>query len=128
MRILKTADFIENQQMFSPLEGKTRAQARKIVQNIINKLPINGLFSDTYWQGPKMVWEALTENNIDWVINNSQYKKDEKGNPISKQWIFEIEFVNQRSKPDKLTGQINAYGAGSIQQPLDKYDMTAIVF
>ena len=128
MKLFKTAQYIEEQQMFNPLEGKTKAQARNIVRKLIYSLPINGKFSDSYWQGPKIVWDAFNNKNIDWNLSiPPKYEKDEQGNPIRKKWQFEIDFVNKKGRPDKLYGIMIAYGAGSVQQPLDAYDMTVSI-
>ena len=44
--------------------------------------------------------------------------------PVRKIWTFEVKFVNNRDKDDILYGRITAAGAGSVEDPLDRYDVT----
>jgi len=53
--------------------------------------------------------------------------KANNGVDVRKVWTFEIEFINARGKRDTLYGVLTAAGAGSVQEPLSKYDVTAYV-
>jgi hypothetical protein len=44
--------------------------------------------------------------------------------PVRKIWKFEVKFVNNRDKDDVLYGRITAAGAGSVEDPLERYDVT----
>jgi hypothetical protein len=87
-----------------------------------------GLFSDEGWEQVNKIWNVLDENGINWAMTNSQYAQDEEGNLIRKEWKFEIYFSNKNNKPTTLYGTIVAAGAGSVNDPLEKYDLVAMVF
>jgi hypothetical protein len=40
---------------------------------------------------------------------------------------IQINFINNKNKPTTLYGRIQASGAGTIEDPLSKYDITAYV-
>ena len=61
------------------------------------------------------------------LAGDDEYSKNESGIPSSKTWRFEIDFMNDKGRPTKLFGIIVASGAGSVKDPLDKYDITAYV-
>ena len=47
--------------------------------------------------------------------------------PVRKIWSFEIHFLNNIGKEGKaavIHGNITAAGAGSVEDPLDRYDVT----
>lgn len=111
----------------NPLDFKTNATARSIVRKILANVDLNHVFSDEYWQGPKLVWNALTEAKLDWNMTGSSYKKNDQGIDSSKQWKFEIRFVNDNKRPTVLHGTLTASGAGSVQDPLEKYDVVVTV-
>ncbi|MFW5879941.1 MAG: hypothetical protein ACOCUV_03870 [bacterium] len=111
----------------NPLNGKSNASARNYVNKLIRPYT-KGLFSDEGWKQVNKIWNVLDENGINWAMTNSQYAQDEKGNLIRKEWKFEIYFSNKNNKPTTLYGTIVAAGAGSVNDPLEKYDLVAIVF
>jgi len=47
--------------------------------------------------------------------------------PMRKIWQFEIPFTSERGRKGTLYGRVVAAGAGSVEEPLDKYDVTAYV-
>ena len=49
------------------------------------------------------------------------------GLPKYKEWQISIPFTNNKGRSAQLVGQITAHGAGSVEQPLDRYDITAYV-
>lgn len=111
----------------NPLNGKNNQAARKYVSNIIYPLT-KGLFSDQDWSNVRKVWDALDVAGLDWNITDNEYGKNEEGTPVYKMWKFEIRFNNNKNRPTILHGVLTAHGAGSIQYPLDKYDISATVF
>ena len=56
---------------------------------------------------------------------SGRYEHDAEGRMIRKTWKYEIPFVNQNGKPDQVYLAITAAGAGSVEDPLDVYDVTA---
>jgi hypothetical protein len=108
------------------LEGATNRQARSLVNKLLDKVA-KGIFRDEYWRGVKQVWNVLDKAGIDWHITRSEYHKNREGVPESKEWKFEVEFVNDRGRPTTLYGVVLASGTGSVEDPLEKYDVIAYV-
>lgn len=121
----------------NPLDGKSNEQARKIVRNIVDA-PSKGLFKDEYWEGPKKIFDAMSSAGLDWHLTDNYYGVSKSFSDTYpgekwripnnyKEWKFEIQFVNNRGRATILHGVLTAHGAGSVQDPLEKYDMTVVI-
>lgn len=106
------------------LDGMTKEVAKGKVNKLLGNYT-KGLFRDDHWAPVQSIWTALTAGAIDWTLVNTQYRNNEKGQPASKEWKFEVSFINKRGRPDKLYGVVVAAGCGSIGSPMDKYDLVA---
>jgi len=116
--ILKTAIFKYDG---SPIRKPKLVRAvNKTIGNVSR-----GFFTDEHWRGPKKVWDALSVMGLDWDIMGSSYNGTMP--PESKTWKFEIKFTNERGKPAKLYGHLVASGAGSVDDPLSRYDIVTYV-
>ena len=104
-----------------------RLDKRVLVSRLYKQLePLyKGLFKDEYWQPINAIWKKLTALGLEWHLTNNYY--EHKFPPTFKIWEFEISFTNKNGRPDKLFGRITASGAGSVQEPLDKYDVTVVI-
>jgi hypothetical protein len=126
MKIIKSKRYNKIAQAVNPLDGKSNQQARSFINTkIIPASP--GFYSDTSWEGIKKIWEAMDASGIDWNITDNHYLHNEKGIPWGKEWRFEIKFINNRGKPTTLYGVVMASGAGPVNDPLARYDITAYV-
>ena len=119
-------------QEVNPLDGKSNVAARSFVNRILSnncKTPGGGtLFSDNYWAGITQIFNGLKAANIDYVTTGAQYIKDPQdpsGMPKSKEYKFEVRFTNNKGRPTVLYGIATAHGAGTTQDPLSRYDITA---
>lgn len=112
--------------MASPLDGMNKAKAARLVNNLMSPLT-KGFFRDEDWSNVNKIWKALTQEGIDFTITKTEYLQDRNGIPNAKVWSFQIEFLNERSKPTILYGVVTASGAGSVENPLDRYDLVAYV-
>lgn len=111
----------------STLDGMTKQRAARKVNEVLSR-HTKGFFRDEDWSNVKRVWDALAAEGIDYTITNTFYDKDQNTQvPTSKTWRFEIEFQNDRGRPMKLYGVLTAAGAGSVQDPLERYDIVAYV-
>lgn len=110
----------------NPLDGMTKVKAVRTIRNLIYKYT-KGIFSDTDWNNVNKIFAELNANNIPYVIKSADYRHNEDGISVAKVWKFEIEFLNDRGRPSIIYGYVTASGAGSVQDPLSKYDIVAIV-
>jgi len=128
----------------NPLDGLRNDVARRKVHELLSGVA-DGIYSDDNWEGVRKVWDRLTEYGISWTLISSEYgmspsfqqtftrpwqRKD--GGSLRrindfKQWKFEIKFTNNNQRETTLYGTIVASGAGSVEDPLDKYDVTVNV-
>ena len=110
----------------TPIDGLAKPVAvRKIYKGVGNLT--KGFFRDTGWGNISKVWKKFDDMDLDWSITDSEYYKNDEGIPHGKIWRFEIEFVNKRGRPDKIYGYLTASGAGSKEDPLDRYDMSLVI-
>ena len=111
----------------SPIDGKTKKSAINYIYKIVGRTN-DGFFSDRYWQPVHKTFKILGSNNIPYVLSNSKYD-NEDGIPIRKSWFFEIPYRDKRNLKKKSTiyGTLTAAGAGSVKDPLSKYDVTLVL-
>ena len=118
-RIIRIAEKISE----NSLDGLTNIQARREVQKVTHRNTPRGILHDAYWRGPNQVWKALNFAAFDWEITNTFYDKDSSGNPERKTWRFEIHFVNAKGRKTTIYGTLIAAGAGTVETPLESYDV-----
>ena len=100
----------------------TRATARNHINMVLNAAT-KGLHSDEYWKPVQAAWKAVGDLGFDVLHTGSKYGHDDKGNTNEKVWTFEIDLGTK--KP--LYGILTAHGAGTVDDPLCKYDISAYV-
>jgi len=113
----------------NPIDGQSNNVAAGKVNKILSDLS-KGMFSDNSWEAINRIFEKLRSTGLDVTILNAKYgghADTSNGMPKYKEWQISIPFTNKVGKPMELVGQITAHGAGSIEQPLDRYDITAYV-
>lgn len=106
------------------LNGLRKSQASNLLNKTISPMT-KGLFKDQYWAPVQDIFKKLGEMGVNFSIYKTEYAKNEDGNPISKTWQLVVEFFDNKGKPQKIYGTVVASGAGSIKEPLDKYDIVA---
>lgn len=90
-----------------------------------------GIFSDTDWGAVRRVWEEIKAMGLDLTVMDNAYQHD--NNPVpnpmptSKTWTFIIKFVNQKGNPDTIHGRLVASGAGTVAEPMSRYDITVMM-
>ena len=106
------------------LDGMRKQQAAKKVNEIMAR-HTRGFFTDEYWQPINAIFKDLREEGIDWEMISNKYIENDKVTPTGKMWRITVSFKNEKLLPASLYGTITASGGGSVQSPLDRYDVTA---
>ena len=106
------------------LDGLRKPQAAKKVNEIMARHS-KGFFSDQSWEPINAIWKDFQNEGIDYTLDKASYTQDPDGTPISKTWRFTVSFKNQALLPNTLYGTITASGAGSVKDPLSRYDVIA---
>ncbi len=110
----------------NPLNGLTPSQAKKYMNNkVIPHDQIKGFFSDEGWEGVSKIWTAFRNAGVEWAIEDAEYRENENGIPVSKRWIVSVEFIDRKGESNMIYGTVIASGAGSVKNPLEKYDIIA---
>jgi len=126
MKIIKTKKYAQAHP--NPLDGKSNAQARAFVnRKVIPHDAIAGMFSDEGWDGIRQIWTAFDQAGLDWNIAKSDYYPNGDNPMGGKIWNVEINFTNNKGRPTVLRGTVTAAGAGTVEDPLARYDITAYV-
>ena len=121
MKIIKTSQMIEN----SGISGVSKQSLKNKIYKVIGP-NIKGFFDDQSWEAIRNnIWNVLDQMGLDWSMTDAKY--DGNVPPQSKTWKFEINFTNNKGRPDKLYGNVVAAGAGTVEDPLSKYDITFII-
>ena len=123
-RIFRMAARVAAMPVENALDGMTNEQARRNVNQVLAAYT-QGLYKDQSWEGVDRIWKALTAAQLDWTMTGSQYHKNDRGVPSGKTWKFEVRFANRKQRPTTLYGIVTASGAGSVENPLEVYDLTA---
>jgi len=116
----------------NPLDSMRKRKAVQHLYKLIGRTA-DGFFSDDSWRPVHAVFKIFRNNDVPYEITKADYEwRREPGMPrakmpTSKVWNIEIPFVNERGKADTIYGTITAAGAGSVEDPLDKYDVTVVL-
>ena len=108
--------------IISASELKSRAALVKFVNKRVCGAA-NGLFSDEYWLGHGLVLDAVKDvDGLTVTFNGSAYKNCNKTSDMddTKTWSYTVS--NGRHEAVLV---VNAHGAGTVSDPLSKYDITA---
>lgn len=110
----------------SVLNGMNNARARKLVGDVVRKAYHTGLYKDDHWEGVKQIYHALDQAGIDYDLLNAKYSPEFPN--TWKRWNLSFKFTNDKGRETELFGTIIASGAGSVEQPLDRYDMNFTIY
>lgn len=114
---------IERTIIAKKLEEKSKRQAIKYLYDKFDKLT-KKIYNDQYWKPIKEIFDELNKDDIDFKLEKTYYTHDENGNPNSKIWEIGIDFMDDKNQDNTIFARITAHGAGSINDPLDRYDIT----
>lgn len=112
------------------ISSMTKVQAIKHIYKLLGN-KFNGIFSDKYWKPVQDFFNLLRENEIFPILQSAEYKKYNNYNKThmsdTKVWIFEIYHWTNNGKKSTIYGILTASGAGNIDDPLSKYDLTCVL-
>lgn len=118
-------------------DGMSKAKLKTLLYKETKKCTYNKLYKDTAWNGPQCIWDTFNRLNLAWNITKSEYKRNKDDRemgfkmPTSKEWQFEI-FWNSKEgglgKQLKMGGVVTAAGAGTVEDPLGKYDVNMVLW
>ena len=100
---------------------KPTRQAMKNEINSALRITTKGLHTDDFWSPVHLAWKTIRLLGYDLTVINTHYGQDKDGNPNEKVWLFEINMGSR--KP--IHGIITAHGAGTVDNPLSRYDISA---
>ena len=100
----------------------TQKQIKKINKAICGAA--KGIYNDESWLGYQIVTHELSKvceaNQMEWELISSDYSQDENGNLCRKVWRFRVTDGQREG-----FGVIVAAGAGTVSDPLSRYDIVA---
>jgi len=111
-------------------DGLSKQKLKTLIYKETKKCTYNKLYKDTYWQGPKCIWDTFNDLGFNWQIDSSDYKNynNKGGMPDAKEWKFTIMWDDNKGKHMKQSGIVTASGAGTVEDPLSKYDVNLVLF
>ena len=110
----------------SEIDGKDKLGAVRYIRKKIDPLT-KGFFKDESWEGVNKIWKEFEKMNLNWNTTKAEYSHDNDGTPNGKTWYFEIQFYDKEGKIKKINGTLRAAGAGSVNDPLDRYDIVVVL-
>jgi len=108
----------------SLIDGRGKQSAINLIYKKITPLT-QGMFRDDNWSNIKRIFNAFGEMNLDFDILGNEYYGGFP--PQGKKWQFEITFKDNGGKDRKIFGNITAAGAGTVEDPLERYDITVVL-
>lgn len=101
---------------------KTRQQHKKAINSLLTA-NTQGIHSDDSWAPYYSNIKALSSAGYDVTTTKNEYKDyNEKHMPTCKQWLLEI---NHDDLKKPFYAVFNAHGAGTVEDPLCRYDISA---
>lgn len=122
----------------SPIDGKSKQSAANWIRKHIDPM-VSGFFKDDHWEPIQNVRKFFGQNNIEFTITGTEYQTSKDAHkwqsnpdwrtmPDSKVWNAEINFTNNKQKPTKIGVIMTAHGAGSVSDPMERYDVTFVMY
>lgn len=118
--------FTELDREISSIDGRRKQNAIRSLYKLVDGTH-DGFFNDDYWKPVNDIQERLNEAGVKFYRISSDYRYDEEMSeemPSSKIWKFQIPIRKRNGHDDLIHMVITAHGAGSVDQPLDRYDVT----
>ena len=114
----------------SRVDGLSKQQLKALLYKNTKPITHNKMYRDETWHGVDLIWKEFKELGLNYTLEKAEYRFDRDGfnkNPTRKEWSFSITWSNNKNKPQTMYGTIVASGAGSVTNPLEKYDLIFLV-
>ena len=127
---MKFSEYINEQKTGMGVDGLSKQKLKTLLYKEVKKCTHNKLYKDVYWNGIKCIWDVFGKLDLNWQLEKSEYKHGDKSKllPTSKEWRFTIMWDDNKGKFQKLGGYVTAAGAGTVEDPFDRYDVTMVIF
>ncbi len=128
---MKFRKYIKEESTGLGADGLSKARLKTLLYKETKKCTYNKLYKDSGWNGPQCIWDTFNKLNLNWHITKSEYKKvkgDTSIMPSYKEWQFEIQWDSNKGRPMKLGGHVTASGAGTVDDPLSRYDVNMVIW
>lgn len=105
----------------------TPAKLKTKMYKVISKF--NSIYKDNSWENVNKMIKELSAILPNLSVLDSKYSHNEEGVPSGKRWNL-CGVIEDEKKKDKrwvVLIDIHAAGAGSVEDPLSKYDIIAVV-
>ena len=110
------------------INGMYKLKAIKYLYKLLTSGDVTKkIHKDNNWQPIHDMFTKLKNSGVNYVIKDTKYIKNDSGNPISKIWDCELKYMNDNIRETTIYMRITAAGAGSIQDPLEQYDITVVL-
>ncbi len=126
-QLLKKANVIKRaKDLPNPLNEMKNSKAKREITKILD-IYSKGFFKDEYWKPIHDTINGLNSLGIPTFIDKSKYEKEKDGTLKGKRWWVESTFIDDRGKEKTIYILIVASGTGSVEEPLDRYDVVSYV-
>jgi hypothetical protein len=132
---MKFRKYIKEESTGLGADGLSKARLKTLLYKETKKCTYNKLYKDSGWNGPQCIWDTFNDLNLNWHITKSEYHTEKNPAksmtfqmPVRKEWQFEIQWDSNKGRPMKLGGHVTAAGAGSVDDPLSKYDVNMVIW
>lgn len=103
----------------------SKQRVTSFLYKLAEKYTKNKLYSDEYWTPVHSLFKDFERSGIKYHLTSSGYNNSH-GNATRKEWHGEIHWTNNKGKEEMIYFIFTAAGAGSVQDPMDKYDLTTV--
>ena len=98
---------------------------KRTLKNRINTIltdSTKGFHVDNRWQPVHATWNALRDAGYDVEIEPAEYGWDDKNEPTHKVWRYTV-----TAEKYTFRGVLTAHAAGTVEDPMARYDISAYI-
>lgn len=103
----------------------TPAKLKSQMYKVISKY--NSIYKDDSWEKVTKMVKDLDKILPNLNVIEAKYRHNEAGVPDGKRWFYVGVIEDSKKKKWVVVLNVTAHGAGSVEDPLDRYDITAVV-